>query len=580
MGLHLRRLVSRLQGMSLAHMASMLVLIVTVVFEISNLAQAETEATFISSIPAIIVSVYLVGRNAAIVATLVTAAAALGAARILRGQVPAEDWLRAIFLLVSGFMIAFMFHRLRQDVSRVLEIAENRLSAVEATESRFRSVFERAAIGFANTNENGELLQANRRLCELTGYSEADLAHVPLARLIHPDDRVGIVEALADQGKSGTRFDAEVRLFRKDGSPFWARLNLSSYRSDGLLSESAIVVVDDISDRRAAREAIRIQKERLDLALSAGRLGTWQIDLKSEVVTGSDKFWEILGLPQASGRPLDELAAVVYPADWPKLAVPRASVPTTNYDVEVRVRRSDGTVRWVALRGREERYNDQQLLIGIAADLTERRQTTLLRATVRRRERILIEQRHRFSNLFSVVTALVKMVEVPGNSVTKFKEDLIDRIRALEITHTMILRSGSSVLLQDLVVQELLPYLETRKIVTHGPDVSMSNGAAETFAMIVHELATNSVKHGVLGGSRGRLEVRWVYASDNEAGDDVVFDWIESGSRRKAKDIGHGMGSMILGVNTAPLIGHSSKLEIFEGGLRYSLRLPRREIET
>ncbi|TGV81327.1 sensor histidine kinase [Mesorhizobium sp. M00.F.Ca.ET.149.01.1.1] len=108
----------------------------------------------------------------------------------------------------------------------------------------------------------------------------------------------------------------------------------------------------------------------------------------------------------------------------------------------------------------------------------------------------------------------------------------------------------------------------------------MSNGAAETFAMIVHELATNSVKHGVLGGSRGRLEVRWVYASDNEAGDDVVFDWIESGSRRKAKDIGHGMGSMILGVNTAPLIGHSSKLEIFEGGLRYSLRLPRREIET
>ncbi|TGV63479.1 PAS domain S-box protein, partial [Mesorhizobium sp. M00.F.Ca.ET.158.01.1.1] len=98
-------------------------------------------------------------------------------------------------------------------------------------------------------------------------------------------------------------------------------------------------------------------------------------------------FWDMLGLPQACGRGLDELAAVVYPADWPKLAVPRASVPTTNYDVEVRVRRSDGTVRWIALRGREERYNDQQLLIGIAADLTERRQTTLLRATVRRRER-------------------------------------------------------------------------------------------------------------------------------------------------------------------------------------------------
>ncbi|WP_246674888.1 PAS domain S-box protein [Mesorhizobium sp. B4-1-3] len=564
-------------------MASMSVLIFTVIFEISSITQAETEETFISAIPAIIIAVYLVGRNAAIVATLVAAAAGLAAARILRGQVPAEDWLRAIFLLVSGFMIALVFHRLRQDVSRALEIAENRLSAVEATESRFRSVFERAAIGFANTNEKGELLQSNRRLCELTGYSEAELAHVPLERLVHPDDRAGVVEALADQGRSGTPFDAEVRLLKKDGSPFWARLNLSSYRSDGPLSESAVVVVDDISERRAAREAMRIQKERLDLALSAGRLGTWQIDLQSEVVTGSDKFWEILGLPGATSRPMDELAAVIYAADWRKLAVPKASGPTTNYDVEVRARRSDGTVRWVALRGREEQYNDQQLLIGVAADLTERRQTTLLRATVRRRERILIEQRHRFSNLFSVVTALVKMVEVPGNSVTKFKEDLVDRIRALEITHTMISRrTASPILLQDLVVQELLPYLKTRTIRTHGPDVVMSSGAAETFAMIVHELTTNSVKHGVLGGSRGRLEVRWAYAldSDSEASADVVFDWIESGSRRKAKNIGHGMGSMILGVNTAPLIGHSSKLEIFAGGLRYSLRLPRREIES
>ncbi|WP_320251414.1 PAS domain S-box protein [Mesorhizobium vachelliae] len=574
-------MVLRLQGTSLARMASMLVLIVTVIFEISNLALAETEATFISSIPAIIVSVYLVGRNAAITATFVTAAAGLGAARILRGEVSVEDWLRAIFLLVSGFMIAFMFHRLRQDLSAALEIAEDRLSAVEATESRFRSVFERAAIGFANTNDKGELLQSNRRLCELTGYSEADLAHFPLARLVHPDDRDSVVEALADQGKSTTPFDVEVRLLRKDGSTFWARLNLSSYRSDGLLSESAIAVVDDISERRTAREAIRVQKERLDLALSAGRLGTWQIDLKSGMVTGSDKFWEILGLPRANGRQMEELAAVVHPADWPKLAVPKESDLSTNYDVEIRVRRSDGSVRWVVLRGREERYHDQQLLIGVAADLTERRQTTLLRATVRRRERILIEQRHRFSNLFSVVTALVKMVEVPGGNVAKFKDDLVDRIRALEVTHTMISRrAASSVPLRDLVLQELSPYLETRKIKTDGPDVLMSSGAAETFGMIVHELATNSVKHGVIGAPRGRLEVRWAYASDEAESDDVVFDWIESGSRRKTKNIGHGMGSMILGVNTAPLIGHSSKLEIFDGGLRYSLRLPRREIES
>jgi len=556
----------------------MLVLVITVILEIANLYSAKNEATFISSIPAIIVAVYLVGRGAAIAATLGIAAASLGAERILRGPIPSEDWLRAISLLVSGFMIAFIFSRLRQDLRKALEVAESRLAVVESTESRFRSLFERAAIGFANTNEKGEILQSNKRLSELTEYGEADLAQFPLVRLVHPDDRDVVVKALADQGNSTAPFGAEVRLLKRDGSAFWAHLSLSSSRSDGLLSESVIVVIDDISERRTAREAIRSQKERLDLALSAGRLGTWQIDFESGTVTGSDKFWEILGLPCSTGLSIEELAAVVHPADRFKLAVPKRSV--SNYDIEVRVRRPDGPVRWVALRGRKQEHHDQPLLIGIAADLTERRQTTLLRATVRRRERILIEQRHRSSNLFSIVTALVKMVTVPENNIAKFKEDLIDRIRALEQTHNLMSRrNGNSVLLQDLVVQELLPYLESRKIATEGPDVVMTSGAAETFAMIVHELTTNSVKYGALGDSRGRLEVKWAFAPEGGESGDVVFDWIESGRRRKANAVGHGIGSMILGVNTAPLIGHSSKLEILAGGLRYSVRLSRREIE-
>ncbi len=578
MGLRSDGLASRLKGISLAHVASMLVLVITVILEIANLYSAKNEATFISSIPAIIVAVYLVGRGAAIAATLGIAAASLGAERILRGPIPSEDWLRAISLLVSGFMIAFIFSRLRQDLRKALEVAESRLAVVESTESRFRSLFERAAIGFANTNEKGEILQSNKRLSELTEYGEADLAQFPLVRLVHPDDRDVVVKALADQGNSTAPFGAEVRLLKRDGSAFWAHLSLSSSRSDGLLSESVIVVIDDISERRTAREAIRSQKERLDLALSAGRLGTWQIDFESGTVTGSDKFWEILGLPCSTGLSIEELAAVVHPADRFKLAVPKRSV--SNYDIEVRVRRPDGPVRWVALRGRKQEHHDQPLLIGIAADLTERRQTTLLRATVRRRERILIEQRHRSSNLFSIVTALVKMVTVPENNIAKFKEDLIDRIRALEQTHNLMSRrNGNSVLLQDLVVQELLPYLESRKIATEGPDVVMTSGAAETFAMIVHELTTNSVKYGALGDSRGRLEVKWAFAPEGGESGDVVFDWIESGRRRKANAVGHGIGSMILGVNTAPLIGHSSKLEILAGGLRYSVRLSRREIE-
>ncbi|RWB04343.1 MAG: PAS domain S-box protein [Mesorhizobium sp.] len=565
-------------GRLLTHIASASVLAATLIFETKASAYIGEGSSFLEFIPAIIIISYLEDRGPALAATILMVAAGLWTRSTLHGQISGEDWARAILLLISGGVIAMTFHRLRQDVRELLEVAEARLAAVEATESRYRWAFERAAMGFANTNEKGELLQSNRRLSEMTGYEEDELAQLQLETLVHPDDRDALAQLLAGLGKDSASFVSEVRLSRKNGSTFWARLTLSLSVPDGVLSETIFVVVDDISERRAVHEALRAQKEWLDLALSAGRLATWRIDLKDGIVTGSGAFWDILGLPPAGSRRLEELSAVVHPADWPKLAVSRKLASVTNYDVEIRVRRPDGHIRWVALRGREEKYDDRLQRLGVAADLTERRQTTLLRAAAKKRERIMLEQRHRFINLFPVITALVNMVNVPENNVARYKETLIDRIRSLEATHLLLSgNSSGSGMLHDLVAQELQPYMGTREISVSGPSVTMSGGAAESFAMIVHELATNSLKHGALGDSKGRVEVNWTFASE-DAGGDIVFDWVESGRRRPAKVVRHGFGSMIIGVDGAPLVGHSPKLEMTDHGLRYSLRLSRKEI--
>lgn len=574
MGSYLRWLNSNVTGTPLAHVASILVLAVSTILETSNSVHGGQGGDFITFVPAIIVIVYLEGRAAAIAATLVMAACGLWARNVLNAQISSEDWTRAILLLVSGGVIASVFHRLRQDLRDALEVAEARLAAVEATESRYRWAFERAAMGFANTNNDGEVLQSNRRLCEMTGYEEKELARLPLKALVHPDDQDSVQQLLEGFDNDATSFGSEVRLLRKDGTAFWARLTLSSSRPDGV-SESVFVVVDDISERRTAREALRTQKEWLDLALSAGRLGTWRIDVKDGTVTGSGKFWDILGLSPTPMRPLEELSTVVHPTDWPKLEASIRPSSVLNYDAEIRVRRADGHIRWIALRGRQEKHGDRLLRVGVAADLTERRQTTLLRAAAKKRERIMLEQRHRFSNLFSVITALVNMINVPENNVAKYKEMLIDRIRALEATHLLLSRhTNSSGMLHDLVARELQPFVETRDITVAGPSVMLPAGAAESLAMVLHELTTNSVKYGALGDSHGRIEVKWEFAAE-----DVAFDWVESGRRTITSVVRHGFGSMIIGLDGAPLVGHSPKLEVSEHGLRYSLRLSRKEIE-
>ncbi|MEZ2331140.1 PAS domain S-box protein [Mesorhizobium sp. RCC_202] len=580
MGLYLRWPGSNIPGRPLAHLASVAVLAATLAVEAATSIYVGRDIAFIAFVPAIVVIAYLEDRLAAIAATLLAAAAGLWARYALNTQITAEDWTRAILLLASGAAIAMIFHRLRHDLRQALDVAEARLSAVEATESRYRWAFERAAMGFANTNRKGEVLQSNRRLCDMTGYKEEELAQMPLAALVYPDDRDVVQELLDGLDNDAMSFGSEVRLLRKDGTVLWARLTLSSSRPAGVLSESVFVVIDDISERRTAREVLQAQKEWLDLALSAGRLGTWRTDVKDGTITGSNKFWEIIGVAPAALRPLEDLSPVVHPADWPKLAASIRPSSTPYFDTEIRVRRTDGHVRWVALRGRQEKHDDRLLRIGVAADLTERRQTTLLRAAAKKRERIMREQRHRFSNLFPVIRALVTMIDVPKDGVAEYKEMLIDRIRVLEETHLLLSHHpNASGTLQDLVARELQPFVETRGVTIGGPSLTLSASAAESFAMIVHELTTNSVKYGALGDPQGRIDVNWVFASSDE-GDDVVFDWVEWGRKKNSRVARHGFGSMIIGADGTPIIGHSPKLEISDQGLRYSLRLSRNEVRS
>src|SRR5690242_11475767 len=120
MGSYLRWLNSTVPGTPLAHVASAVILAVSIVFEATNSIHVGQDGAFISFIPAIIIIVYLEGRLAAIAATLVMAATGLWARQALNSQISYEDLTRAILLLVSGGVIATIFHRLRTDLSEAL----------------------------------------------------------------------------------------------------------------------------------------------------------------------------------------------------------------------------------------------------------------------------------------------------------------------------------------------------------------------------------------------------------------------------------------------------------------------------
>ena len=109
--------------------------------------------------------------------------------------------------------------------------------------------------------------RVNQRLCAILGYSLEELAALDFSAVTHPDDLAADwqnVEALL-RGE-GETYAMEKRYFRKDGNIVWVNLTVSLVRGEDEQPKYFISVVEDISDRRAAAQAMQRQADMLDQA--------------------------------------------------------------------------------------------------------------------------------------------------------------------------------------------------------------------------------------------------------------------------------------------------------------------------
>ncbi len=147
----------------------------------------------------------------------------------------------------------------------------------------FRTAFEDAPIGMAlfsvDPATDGQLLQVNRSLCEITGYSPDELLRTSLHAVSHPQDQAQEL-ALAEDLLAGRipNYQLEKRFLRRDGTPVWVMHNVSTVHdaSGGLLY--GIAQVQDITERKRAEEglarvaaeleqhAVELERSNADLA--------------------------------------------------------------------------------------------------------------------------------------------------------------------------------------------------------------------------------------------------------------------------------------------------------------------------
>ena len=140
------------------------------------------------------------------------------------------------------------------------KVAEDEL---RRSESRFRAVFNGAAVGIVVTALDGRPLDCNEAALQMLGMTKQQFRATPAEQVIHPDDRdhdpTPWLELVAGKRASYRR---EMRLLRPDGDIVWTRLtvSLAAYGSDG---ETAIItMVENVTDRKQVEEALREREER------------------------------------------------------------------------------------------------------------------------------------------------------------------------------------------------------------------------------------------------------------------------------------------------------------------------------
>jgi PAS domain S-box-containing protein len=265
-------------------------------------------------------------------------------------------------------------------VGQILQcnLAEEQL---RRTEERFRLLVERVEdYAIFILDPTGRVASWNAGAERIQGYRAEEMIGQNFSRFYPQEDRDhGKPEkALADAAAAG-RCEEEGWRLRKDGSSFWANVVLTALRDSRGKLIGFSKITRDLTERKHTEEALRASEEQLRIAQEASESGVWDWNPRSGICVWSEDHSRIFGLQaEAVRQTWESFFVLVLPDDRPRVRalVQQALKPEGELEVEYRIQRPDGHVRWVMSKGRTycDVAGDPIRMIGLTQDITDRKE--------------------------------------------------------------------------------------------------------------------------------------------------------------------------------------------------------------
>jgi two-component system, sensor histidine kinase and response regulator len=272
-----------------------------------------------------------------------------------------------------------MISRIETDITKRKKIEEKLQSLLHDVRHQKFAMDEHAVVGV--TDVTGTITYANDRFCEISGYSKEELIGQN-HRIINSENQPKKYwKEMYRTIASGNSWNDEVRNKAKDGHHYWVDTTIVPYMGNDGKPESYIAIRTDITKRKKFEEKLKENEERLNFALSAGKLGTWLLDLRTGVNQVDNRYARMLGyVPEEftnSSREMweksvhaDDLENIEQNFnDYVKGLIPE-------YTVQYRAYAKDGSIVWVEARGAIVEWDEAgnpTKVAGTQIDITERK---------------------------------------------------------------------------------------------------------------------------------------------------------------------------------------------------------------
>ena len=457
-----------------------------------------------------------------------------------------------------------------EDITKRKE-AEARL---KDSEDRLRRILDNLFSFVGVLTREGILIEANEAPLRAAGLSREDVIGKPFWDCywwsFSEDSRERLKQSFEHALRGETvRYDVDIRV----GERRFITIDFQLAPRRNALGEIVEVIpsATDITDRRRAEVRLRESEADLQLAQDAANLGRWNWDLRTQDFTWTDRCKAFFGVPLDAPMSYEAFLVALHPDDRERIdaAVSEAINLGKDYDVEMRTICPNGSLHWIASKGRV--YFDDgrpRRMMGVAFDITARKQAE------EQMSYALREVTHRSKNLLSVVQAIVRQTartETRDDFVERFSE----RIRGLAASQDLLVgNKWKGVLILDLIRSQLSHFKDAlgSRVRLAGPEIELNASAAQTIGMAVHELATNACKYGALSNETGHVLVDWSLRGE----DNAVFSigWSEREGPPVIRTNRKGFGQTVLLRLAEDALDAEVRLDYDPAGVQWRLRCP------